>query len=131
MATPTVAVPENDEDHPMTYVVTKWWAYVFCTMYLLYGGVKVILGFLDHNYTDLNAPLVALVIGLALAVVATGYRDRRSWAWYGLVALNVVVILLAVLKLSFVGNIVLLILSLVMLGALFAPATKSYIFGRR
>jgi hypothetical protein len=131
VATSSAAVTEKGEDHPITYVITKWWAYVLCAMYLLYGGVKVILGFLDHSYVDMAAPMVSLIVGLAIAVVVIAYRDRKSWGWYGLVGLNVLVVLMAVLKLSFVGNIVLLVLGLLALAALFAPSTKSHIFGQR
>ena len=126
-----MAVSEKSEGRPMTYVLTLWWAYALCAMYLLYGGVKVILGFLDRNYGDLSAPLVSLIVGLAVAVIAIAYRDRKNWGWYGLVTLNALVILLAILKLSFVGNIVLLGLGLLALAGLFARATKNYIFGQR
>jgi hypothetical protein len=131
VAADNVAIAEEEETSPITYIATKWWGYVLCAMYLLYGGVKVILGFLDRAYGDLSAPLASLIIGLAVAIVMVAYRDRKGWGWYGLVTLNVLVILLAVFQLSFVGNIVLLILGLVALAALFAPATKSHIFGQR
>ncbi len=131
----TVTVSESLEAAPLTYVLTKWWAYAFCAMYLLYGGVKVILGFLDRTYTDLGAPLTSLVLGLALAVVAIAYRDKKSWGWYGMVTLNLLIALgtavLLAQRVDVISNIVLLLLGLGALAALFAPATKEHIFGRR
>ena len=131
----TVAVPENAEGSPLTYVITKWWAYCFCAMYLLYGGVKVILGFLDRNYSDMGAPLISLVVGLGLAVVSIAYRDKKSWRWYGMVTLNLLIALgtavLLAQRLDVISNGVLLLVAAIALAALFAPATKEYIFGRR
>jgi hypothetical protein len=121
----------NIAARPMTYLLTKWWAYIFCAMYLLYGGVKLILSFLDKNYADISTPLIYLAVGLVLAVVATAYRDQKSWSWYGLVGVNVLVAVWAVTKLIYIANIVLLVLAAAALAALFAPATKGYLFSRR
>ncbi|MFZ1683940.1 MAG: hypothetical protein WAU88_07375 [Candidatus Zixiibacteriota bacterium] len=126
-----IQTADHVEATPITYLFTKWWAYIFCAMFLLYGGVKLILGFLDKNYADVTTPITYLAVGLILAILATAYRDQRSWSWYGLVGVNILVAILAVMKLSFIGNIVLLIIAGAALAALFAPATKGYLFGRR
>jgi hypothetical protein len=100
-------------------------------MYLLYGGVKLVLSILDRQYGDMGSPVLYLVLGLLLVMVAMAYRDSRQWGWYGLIALNGAIIVLALLGLSHIENIVLLILSLLALAGLLAPSTKSYIFRSR
>jgi hypothetical protein len=126
-----IETASQTESRPITYLFTMWWSYTFCAMFVLYGGVKLILGFLDKNYADVATPLTYLAVGLILAILATAYRDQRSWSWYGLVGVNILVAILAVMKLAYIGNIVLLIIAGIALAALFAPATKGYLFGRR
>ena len=126
------AVMEVQTDtRPLTVRLTVWWGYIFAAMYLLYGGVKLVLSILDRQYQDMGSAVIYLVLGLLLIMVAMAYRDSKQWGWYGLIALNGAIVVLALLGLSHVENIVLLIISILALVGLLAPSTKGYIFKGR
>ena len=126
------AVMKAQKDvRPLTVRLTVWWGYIFAAMYLLYGGVKLVLSILDRQYQDMGSPVVYLVLGLLLIMLAMAYRDSKQWGWFGLIALNGAIVVLALLGLSHVENIVLLIVSLLALVGLLAPSTKAYIIGGR
>ena len=113
---------------PWTFLLAKWYGYVFSLMFILYGGVNVVLGVLDRNYDSIFQSFLFLLVGVLLINICFAYRDRKSWGWYGLVATNVLVVLLALFGLGQVLNIVLMLISLLTLAALFAPQTKAQIF---
>ncbi|MBK7141325.1 MAG: hypothetical protein IPH75_04505 [bacterium] len=116
-------------ERPLTVRLSLWWGYIFAAMYLLYGGVSIVLAILDRQYVDMGKPIILLVLGLLLIMVAMAFRDGKAWGWYGLVAINGGVIILALLGLTHVESIVLLVLAVAALAALFTPATKGYVFG--
>jgi len=119
-------------DHrPVTYILAQWYAYVFAAMFIFYGAVTLILAVLDRNYGDLMTPLILLVAGILLVIAALGYRDHRHWGWFALVAVHGLVVLRALFSLSQVDFVVLAVLSLATLVCLFAPPTRSYMFGNR
>jgi len=113
---------------PLTFVVAKWYSYIFALTFLLFGGVNIILGILDRDYTRTPESLVFLMVGVVLITICIGFRDRKPWGWYGLIAVNGLVVLGALIGYSDTFNLVFLILSLVCLGLLFAPRTKAEIF---
>jgi hypothetical protein len=126
------AVMEARKDvRPLTVRLTVWWGYIFAAMYLLYGGVKLVLSILDRQYQDMGSAVIFLVLGLLLIMLAMAYRDSKQWGWIGLIALNGAIVVLALLGLSHVENVVLLIVSLLALVGLLAPSTKAYIIGGR
>lgn len=126
------AVMEAQKDvRPLTVRLTVWWGYIFAAMYLLYGGVKLVLSILDRQYQDMGSAVIFLVLGLLLIMLAMAYRDSKQWGWIGLIALNGAIVVLALLGLSHVENVVLLIVSLLALVGLLAPSTKAYIIGGR
>ncbi len=116
---------------PLTFCIAKWHGYVFAILFLLYGGLKIILGALDHNYDEMAVPFIFLLIGIILISVAFAYRDNRIWGWYGLVVVNSLVVILGLFGLSHVENYVLIFFSLAVLGALFAPTTRRSFFKGR
>ena len=73
------ASESTDPGAPITFRVAKWYGYIFAAMFLLYGGVKVLLAFMDHNYTQLAEPLGFLIIGLVLIAPAIAYKELKSW----------------------------------------------------
>lgn len=121
-------VDEFEETRPWSFLATKWYGYVFAAFFVLYGGVKIILGFLDRDYSDASSSVLFLIIGVILAGIAIGFRDGKRWGWYGLVAVNGLVVLLAVIGYSQALNFVYLVLSLAALGMLFMRQTKAEIF---
>ncbi len=57
-------VDEAIDQRPTTFVLVKWYGYVFSLFFLLYGGVNIILGVLDRDYTQTPKSLVFLIIGI-------------------------------------------------------------------
>lgn len=114
---------------PVTFLVAKWYGYAFAAMFVLYGGVKIILGVLDRDYTDFSQSFMFLVVGGILVAICMAFRELKSWGWYGLVVLNSLVVLAVLFNLGNALNIVFLLLSVGTLAALFAPTTKAQIFG--
>lgn len=106
----------------------KWYGYVFGAFFVLYGGVKIILGALDRQYDGVGQFILFLLIGVAVFTVAFGYRDGRVWGWYGLVTVNALIVVLTLFGLSDLYNVIFLILSAATLGLLFMPTTKSEVF---
>ena len=122
---------KKKDNRPLTYMLAKWYAYVFSVVFLMYGSVKVILGVLDRNYHDLGQPIIFGLIGVVLISVAFAYKELKTWGWYGLVVINSLVILLAIFSYSRYENIILIILSGIALYSLLSPQTKQYVFKRQ
>ncbi|MEW6412438.1 MAG: hypothetical protein AB1483_08195 [Candidatus Zixiibacteriota bacterium] len=112
---------------PITHRIAVWYGFIFAAIFLLYGGVKIILGFLDRNYADMVTPILFLVLGLILIAVAFAYKEQKAWGWYGLIVVNCLVVITAAAGIRHYENIILLIISGVVLYSLFAPATKQYL----
>lgn len=123
---------QNKKDNrPLTFKLAKWYAFIFSAVFLIYGGVKVILAVLDRNYADVGQPIAFTLVGVVLISFAFAYRELKAWGWYGLVVINSLVILFAIFGYSHLENIVLMILSGIVLYSLFSPQTKEYLFKRR
>ena len=116
------------QENPLTFNIAKWYGYVFAVVYVLYGGVKIVLGALDHNYDDMAQPLLFLLLGVILITPAFAFRDLRRWGWYGLVGINGLVVLLSLFMITHFESWVLIVFSGIALAALFAPATKERFF---
>ena len=119
------------DNSPVTVTIASIYAFVFAAFFLLYGGVKVVLSFLDHNYDDLAQPIIFLAIGLGLLVPAFAFRELKRWGYWGLVCINALVIILAVIGYQQYENLVLLVLSGAALYMLFAPATTEWLTKHR
>jgi hypothetical protein len=114
--------------YPLSFQIVKWYAYIFAAFYLLYGGVKIVLGVLDRNYQDFAQPFIFLLFGIVLVSLAVAFADNRRWGWYGLVAMNVLVVLGSLFSLSHPESWALIILALGALVALLSPKTKQQFF---
>jgi uncharacterized membrane protein len=93
-------------------------------MFILYGGVMLVLGFLDRKYERTFEYVIFLVLGIALITLCLGYRDGKPWGWYGLVGVFGLTVLGTLFGLGDYLNVVLLLLTAVALGALFHPEAK-------
>ena len=124
-------MPKRKDNRPLTYKLASWYAFIFSAVFLIYGSVKVILGVLDRNYAELGEPIIFGLIGVVLISVAFAYKELKTWGWYGLVAINSLVILLAIFGFSRYENIILIILSGLALYFLLTPQTKQYVFKRQ
>ena len=121
-------VEQPVENRPLTFLVTKWYGYIFSSFFLLYGGVNIVLGFLDRDYTDTPKSLVFLIVGIILITTCVAFRDRKVWGWYGLVGVNGLVVIWSLIGYSEGLNLLYLVLSRICLLLLFAPRTKAEIF---
>ncbi len=125
-------MPEKkQDDRPLTYRIAAWYAFAFSAVFILYGGVSIILDMLDRNTDSLGQQMLFVVLGLVLISFAFAYRELKAWGWYGLVVVNCLIIIGAVVGYRHYENLVLLILSIVALYSLFSSATKEYLFRRR
>jgi len=116
---------------PLSFRAVAWLGYIFAGMFLLHGGVSVILAFLDHKYGEIMEPLMFAVIGLALLMPVMAYVALKPWGYWGLVGINGLVLLLALIDLGQIYNLVPLAMSAVALFLLFRSETKEYLFGPR
>ena len=113
---------------PLTFLLAKWYGYILAGVFLLYGGVSLILSVLDRDYTRTGMFLVFLAVGIVLTAFAMAFRDRRPWGWYGQFGLQGLVVVLALLHPTNPYNWILIALSLASLWLLWTPRTKGEIF---
>ena len=121
-------VDEAIDRRPTTFVLVKWYGYVISLSVLLYGGVNIILGVLDRDYTQTPKSLVFLIIGVILMSVCVAFRDRKPWGWYGLVGVNGLIVILCLIGYREPLNLVCLASSLGCLFLLFTPQIKAETF---
>ncbi len=122
---------EEREQRPLTFRLAFWWGAGFSAVFILYGAVTLVLGFLDRQYNNLAEPFVFLLIGIALISVAYAYVHRKRWGWYGEIAVNGLIILFALIGFKNYANIILLVLAAGALVLLLSNRTKVYLFGGR
>ena len=121
----------KNDNRPLTFKLAAWYGYVFSGMFLLYGGINIVLGFLDRSYGDLGKSIMLLAIGLVLLIPVIAYNELKTWGYWGLVGVNSLVVLFAIIGFSHVENLVLLVLSGIALYSLLSTGTKNYLFGHR
>ncbi len=119
---------EKKDDRPLTYRIAGWHGFAFAGVFLLYGGVTIILDILDRNYDNLIQPILFAILGLILISVVFAYKEGKTWGWYGLVVINCLIIIGCLFGLKRYENIVLFVLSAAALYMLFASSTKDYLF---
>ena len=110
---------------PITYAFSSFYGIIFAMFFLLYGGVKVILSFMDHNYETLRDPIIFTLIGVIFIVIALAYRDLKNWGWYGMIVVHGLAIIGSLFSITQPENIAVLALSGLTLFGLLAPATKA------
>jgi hypothetical protein len=119
------------EKYPLPFVVAKWYGIVFASFYIVYGAVKIVLGMMDHNFDDFPRSIIALLIGVLLAIIVYAYRQLKPWGWYGMVAVHSIVVIATLFAITDPINIILLVLSAATIGLLMSTSTRDLIFGRR
>ncbi|MFH1687881.1 MAG: hypothetical protein ABIE70_10235 [bacterium] len=120
----------SKDQRPLTFKLVLWYGHIFATMFILYGGINIILAFMDHNYDGIEQPIGFLFVGLALIIPAAAYKERKPWGFWGLVVINALVVLLALVGYANLYNLVPLVLSGVALVLLFHSDTKKYLYQR-
>lgn len=117
--------------YPLTFTLAKWYGIVFSAFFIVYGAVKMVLGFMDHIFTDFSQSMMALIIGLVLAGIVWAYRETKTWGWYGMVIVHSLVVINMLFSITDPMNIILLVLSAATIGLLTAPATREFVFHGR
>jgi hypothetical protein len=119
---------EQKTDHqPIEFRFAAWWGFIFAGIFILYGGVQIILGVLDNQYHELAQSMLFAAIGIALMVVVYGYRALRMWGWYGLIGVNALIVLLALIDITRYESVVLLVIAAGALYALVSRNTRQYL----
>ncbi len=122
---------DRQESGPITFKLALWWGYILSAMYILYGGVSIVLAFLDRNYKDMKAPVLFVAIGILVLVFSYAFRDRKMYGWYGLLVVNCAVILLSIFTLKLYGAVAILVLAVGAVVTLFAGSTRDCFPSRR
>lgn len=128
---------QETNPRPLTYKLALWYSFTLAIMFLVYGGIKIVLSFLDRNFTDMSQLIIFTIYGLIIIAFAFAYRELRSWGWYGLIAINVILVVNAIIKmfgLEFslaIFNIILAAISIGIIYCLIAPPTKNYLLNRQ
>ncbi len=116
------------QKRPLTFLFAKWHGYVLAAMFILYGGVKIIFGVLDHDTGNFIGLYIFLGIGAFLIVLAYAYRDQKIWGWYGLIIVYALASVQLLFSLKDIESVVLFCLFLIGLVALLWPTTKQEVF---
>lgn len=122
---------EKKVKQPLFFNLAKWYGYFFAVVFILYGGVEIILGIMDHNYQDFASYIIFLLLGLILLIIVMAYRDLKIWGWYSMIILNILIIILALFQIKRAESIVLLVLSLASVYFLLSSDTKGFITKKR
>lgn len=122
---------DTESKKPVTFRMAAWHGFILSGVFLLYGLVSIVLGILDRNYANLSEPILFTFLGLILIAFAFAFVELKSWGWYGLIAINGLIIVGAAAGFKHYENIVLLILSAVALYALLAGSTKQHLSRHR
>jgi hypothetical protein len=110
---------------PLTFLLAKWYGYILSLIFLLYGGVSIVLGILDRDYSKTGELLVFFVIGLVLVTLVIGFREHKLWGWYGQIGVHGLIIILALFHPLNPYNWLLIVLSGATIGLLMAPPTRA------
>jgi len=122
---------EKKLQNPVLFNIAKWYGYLFSMAFILYGGVEIILGFMDHNYDNFASYFIFLLLGFILLTIVLAFRDMKVWGWYCMIGMNALIIIAALFQIKNCENIILLILSGIAIYALLEPGTKNYILKKR
>jgi hypothetical protein len=111
----------------MSYKIPLWYNFIFASVYLIYGGVKIILSILDRNYYNMDNLIMFTIIGLVLITFTFAYRELRRWGWHGLIIINALIMVGSIFFIMQVENIILFIFSAFVLYFLIKSPTREYI----
>ena len=115
------------KDAPFSYKIPLWYSFIFASIYLIYGGVKIILSILDRNYYNMDNLIMFTIIGLVLITFAFAYRELKRWGWHGLIIINALIMVGSVFFILQVENIVLFVFSAIVIYFLIKSTTREYI----
>ncbi len=115
---------EKTADEPLSFKIALWHGYLIAGIFLLYGGVQIVLSILDRNYVTMGQMILFAALGLVLLMAVLSYGEKKKIGWYGLIGMNVLIIILAIIGYDRYENIILLVLSIISLLMLYSDKTK-------
>lgn len=115
------------KDAPLSYKIPLWYNFIFASIYLVYGGVKIILSILDRNYYNMDNLIMFTIIGLILISFAFAYKEMKRWGWHGLIIINALIIVGSIFFIYQIENIFLFVFSVIVLYFLSKQTTREYI----
>ncbi len=118
---------QRSDNRPIEFKFAAWWGFIFAGIFILYGGVQIILGVLDNQYQEFAQSMLFALIGIVLMVIVYAYRAQQTWGWYGLIAINALIVILALTDIKRYESVVLLVIAGGALYALLARNTKQYL----
>lgn len=124
---------QQNSKAPCTFLIAKWWGYIFAAFYLLYGGVSIILSMMDTNikndYDNIMQSILFVLIGIVLIIVALAFKDGKQWGWYGLIGINLLTIGAIITRLSDPSSLILALICLAATILLLLPTTRRQLLG--
>lgn len=127
--TESVAHRETEPEKSLPFNIAKWQGYVIAAMYLLYGGVKIIFGILDNDYSNFTSLIFWFGFGVVLIMFVLAYSGHKLWGWIGLLVFNAYAAIWSLAKFSEVGSAAVMVLALIGIVALLWPSTRQTLSG--
>ena len=118
---------EQEQNRPLSFLLSLWHGYLIAGIFLLYGGVKIVLSFLDKDFSGMVSLIMFSALGLILLLIAIAYSEGKKFGWYGLISMNGLIVISTLMNYDILESIIILILSLIALFMLFKPETKNYL----
>lgn len=118
----------SDTIRPITFRIAKWYGIVFSLLFLILGGVNIILAFMDKKFDGFAENLLVLAIGAGLIMVALAFSSAKQWAWYGLLGICGLTAIYALINIGAMYNWIFLVFSLVATAMILVPSTKLEFF---
>ena len=112
---------------PWNIRILYWFGFALGATYLIYAVVSIILSFLDRTYGDIGGYALLLLYSLPFFIIATGFKNRRRWGWYGYELIMALIIIYCLIKPDTYG-IILAILSALALGTGMLPTVRERYF---
>nr|MBN2277014.1 hypothetical protein [candidate division Zixibacteria bacterium] len=116
------------EKPPLEINIIFWFGAVLAATYLIWGSISIILSILDRTYKDFQQNLVILVYGFIVLTMAIGFRNKRLWGWYGLLAVMSFVVVWSAFKYTDIYGIIWGLLAIFGLVGILLPQVRKHYF---
>ena len=124
---------DNRPKPPLTYKIALYYNYIIALIFVVYGGVKLVLSFLDNNSGEIPTLILFTIYGIIFVTLAQAFKDQKKWGATGLLVVNaffIVDIIYTSFKLDtqmVVLNIILAVFSAAIIYCLIAQPTKQFL----
>ena len=114
-------------EESVSFKISLWHGYVLSGIFLLYGGVQIVLSVLDKNYNTMMQMILFAALGLILFMFALMYSERKKLGLYGIVAMNALVIVFGMMGYQIIENMILAVLSAIVLYLIYSEKNRSFL----